>query len=176
MADLSSIQSAAILEGLDQSDLSRLSAIASERDTREGEQLFARGQQADTFFIAKRGRFALALPLRVFGGHTDMPVEEKGALDAFGWSALVEPHRSIYSAYCTFDGTVFSFPGAELKELLATHDRLGARLSANMNTLIGARVRAVQDLWIEEVEHSIARVHYWTQSEMSSRLQRAMRQ
>jgi CRP/FNR family cyclic AMP-dependent transcriptional regulator len=176
MVDLSSVRNATILQGLDQSHLSQLAAIASERDTREGEMLFARGQEADTFYIARRGRFALALPLRVFGGHTDMPVEETGALDAFGWSSLVEPHRSIYSAYCTFDGAVFAFPGDQMRRMIESNDRLGHRLSANLNKLIGARVRAVQDLWIDEVEQSTARIHHWTQTDMSSRLERAVKQ
>jgi CRP/FNR family cyclic AMP-dependent transcriptional regulator len=176
MVDLSSVRNAAILQGLDQSHLTQLAAIASERDTREGEMLFARGQEADTFYIARRGRFALALPLRVFGGHTDMPVEETGALDAFGWSSLVEPHRSIYSAYCTFDGAVFAFPGDQMRRMIESNDRLGHRLSANLNKLIGARIRAVQDLWVGEVEQSTARIQHWTQSDMSSRLERAVKQ
>jgi CRP-like cAMP-binding protein len=175
MVDLSSVQNAAILEGLDPSHLGQLAAIANELNTRAGDRLFSRGQRADTFYIAKRGRFALALPLRVLGGQTDMAVEEKGSLDAFGWSSLVEPHESIYSAFCTFDGSVFTFPGSALKQLMATNDHLGQQLSANLNALIGARVRAVQDLWIDEVEHSISRVNYWTQNEMTNRLHSAVK-
>ncbi|MBW2273249.1 MAG: cyclic nucleotide-binding domain-containing protein [Deltaproteobacteria bacterium] len=174
--DLSSVQNAAILKGLDSSQLGQLAAIASELDTREGERLFTRGQKAETFFIAKRGRFALTLPLRVLGGETDMAVEEKGALDAFGWSSLVEPHESIYSAFCTFDGTVFAFSGSELRQLMRADDALGRRLSTNLNALVAARVRAAQDLWIDEVEHSIARVNHWTQNEMSNRLHSAVKQ
>ncbi|MBW2273246.1 MAG: hypothetical protein JRG96_08240 [Deltaproteobacteria bacterium] len=73
-----------------------------------------------------------------------MAVEEKGALDAFGWSSLVEPHESIYSAFYTFDGTVFAFSGSELRQLMGTDDALGRRLSTNLNALVAARVRAAQ--------------------------------
>lgn len=175
MVDLSSIRNAAILEGLEPSHLGQLAAIAGERETREGERLFTRGEQAETFYIARRGRFALTLPVRIFSGHEEMAVEEKGALDALGWSSLVEPQTSIYSAYCTFDGALVTFPGEELRQLIRSNDRLGQRLCSNLNVLIGARVRAVQDLWIDEVEHSLDRVHHWTRSEMSKRLQRAVK-
>lgn len=175
MPSLSSVQNAAILQGLEQAHLDQLAEIASEREIHEGEQLFTRGEQAVTFYIAKRGHFALTLPVRTLDEQDEFVVEEKGALDAFGWSSLVEPQTSIYSAYCTSEGAAVTFSGEELRQLIRHNDGLGQRLSSNLNVLIGARVRAVQDLWVEELEHSCARVNYWTHSEMSNRLQRSMK-
>ena len=175
MLDLSSIQNSAILRGLEQSHLGPLATIACERECQEGERLFTRGELADVFYVAKRGHFALTLQVRVFDERNEFVVEEKGALDAFGWSALVAPHTSISSAYCTFDGAVVTFPGDELRQLISTNDSLGRRLSSNLNILIGARVRAVQDLWVRELERSRVRIKYWTQTELSSGLRRAVK-
>ncbi len=174
MANLDAIRNATVFEGIDEPHLRQLGEIAGEQETRQGERLFARGETAETFYVAKRGRFALALPVRVFDAHDEIVVEEKQAWDAFGWSSLVEPWISIYSAYCIADGAVVRFPGEALRRLIASDDAMGSRFSANLNVLIGARVRAAQDLWIAELEQSRARVDYWARSEMTTRLHEAV--
>lgn len=175
MIDFTAIRNAAILKGLDQSELDQLSAIAGETETQDGERLLTRGQLADTLYIVKQGRFALTLPVRVFDQSDEFVVEEKGALDAFGWSSLVEPNTSIYSAYCTSNGALITLPAEELQQLIQTHERLGQRISSNLNRLIGNRVRTLQDLWVDELENSRARVDYWTHTDMSQRLRTAIK-
>ncbi len=169
MVDLAPIRHARILEGLTDSDLAALAAIAEREQFRGGERLFVRGEEAERFYIVESGGFALTVVLRALDDHVETVVEELGAGEAFGWSALVEPRRSIYSGYCTSDGTVVSFPGTALEALMATEEGLGFRLSVNLNRLIGSRVRVLQDLWIAEVEHSTSRVKFWLANELSRR-------
>jgi CRP-like cAMP-binding protein len=176
MIDFSAIQNTAILKGLDQSELDQLAAIADERETQKGERLFTQGESADTFFIAKRGSFGLTLSVRVYDEWDEFVVEEKGALNAFGWSCLVEPKTSIYSAYCISDGAVVTLPGQALQQLIETHEHLGQRISSNLNELIGERVRTVQSLWISELENSRARIDFWTHTDMTNRLRKAIKQ
>jgi hypothetical protein len=52
---------------------------------------------------------------------------------------------------------------------MATDEGLGFRLSLNLNRMIGMRVRALQDLWIAEVEQSTSRVKFWSANEVSRR-------
>ncbi|MDP6980365.1 MAG: cyclic nucleotide-binding domain-containing protein [Myxococcota bacterium] len=170
MIDLSAIQNSAIFHGLEPSDLDRLAEIAGGRSCKAGERLFKRGEAADALYIAQSGRFTLTLSVRQFDVREEFAVEEKAASDAFGWSCLVEPRSYIYSAYCVADGVVVCFPGEDLQRLLATNDHLGHQLAHNLNVLIGARVRSVQDLWVNELEQSHARVASWTHTEMTSRL------
>ena len=169
MVDLARIRDAWILEGLTASDLAALAAIAEREQVRSGERLFVRGEAAECFYIVEDGGFALTVVLRALDELVETVVEELGAGEAFGWSALVEPRRSIYSGYCTTDGTVVSFPGTALESLMATDEGLGSRLSVNLNRLIGARVRVLQDLWIAEVEQSTSRVKFWSANEVSRR-------
>jgi CRP-like cAMP-binding protein len=170
MVDLARIRDARILEGLTASDLAALAAIAEREQVRRGERLFVRGEAAERFYIVENGGFALTVLLRALDDRVETVAEELGAGDAFGWSALVEPRRSIYSGYCTSDGTVVSFPGTALEALMATDEGLGFRLSVNLNRMIGTRVRVLQDLWIAEVEQSTSRVKFWSANEVSRRL------
>jgi CRP-like cAMP-binding protein len=167
MVDLSSIETADILRGLTKADLIELGEVACEQEFKRGDHLFKRGEEAETFFIATRGRFALTVALRVFDGHVGMAVEDKVALDAFGWSSLVEPHTSIYSGYCIEDGAVVAFPRDRLEALMTTNSRLGAKFLHNLNELIGARMRVAQNLWLDEVSESMARVRHWTETDLT---------
>jgi CRP-like cAMP-binding protein len=169
MVDLTSIRDARILHGLTDSDLAALAAIAERQQARKGERLFVRGEVAERFYIVEDGGFALTVVLRALDDRVETAVEELGAGEAFGWSALVEPQRSIYSGYCTSDGAVVAFPGAALEALMATEEGLGFRLSRNLNRLIGARVRVLQDLWVEEIEQSTSRVKFWSANDVSRR-------
>jgi len=174
MVDLSTIASAEALRGLTTDDLAELGAIASTQEFERRDRLFKRGDEAETFYIATRGRFSLTVDLRFFDGHVEMAVEEKAALDAFGWSSLVEPRTSIYSGYCMEDGAVVAFPRKPLEALMTSNRSLGEELMHNLNALIGARARALQQLWIDEVSQSTARVLHWSHTELSTQWATAM--
>jgi len=175
MVDLSSIHEAAILNGLTEPDLEKLGAIAYEKETRKGEQLFSRGTDADTFYIVKEGRFSLTILLRVLDGEVEAAIEEIVAGGGLGWSALVEPHESIYSAYCTEDGSVAALPRDAMKALMSSEEGLGHRFSRNVGELVGNRVRVLQDLWIQEVQQSMLRVSFWTHTKTSMDWETAVR-
>jgi len=173
MVDLTSIRTVAMLEGLAQSHLDELGAIACEVQASAGERLIARGEPAETFYIAKEGTFALTVGLRRLGTTVELGVEEKGAGAALGWSALVPPHEAIYSCYCTADGSLFAFPRAELARLMSANLELGGLFMVNLSRLIGDRVRVMQDLWVDEVQQSLARVEYWTHREITDHVTHA---
>ena len=120
MVDLTLIENADVLRGLRQEDLFSLATIVSQKEFRRKDRLFKRGEAATEFYIATTGCFSLTVDLRFFDGFVEMAVEEKGALDAFGWSSLVEPRTSIYSGYCTEDGSVIAFPSNRLETLMTT--------------------------------------------------------
>jgi CRP-like cAMP-binding protein len=176
MLDLSSIGNADVLRGLTQEDLSDLGTIAREQEFKRKHRLFERGKEATDLFIATRGRFALTVDVRFFDSRVEMAVEEKRTLDAFGWSSLVEPRTSIYSGYCTEDGAAVVFPRQQLEALMLSNRRLGEEFLRNLNELIGNRVRVLQQLWLDEVSQSTARVVHWAHSELTEHWTTAMTQ
>jgi CRP-like cAMP-binding protein len=174
MVDLSKISRADVLRGLTSEDLTELGAIAAVQEFERRDRLFERGAEATTLYLATSGRYALTVELRSFDGQVEMAVEELGALDAFGWSSLVAPRTSIYSGYCTEDGAAVAFPRQELEALMTSNRRLGEELLRNLNELIGNRLRVLQQLWLEEVSQSSARVQHWSHSELSTQWATAM--
>ncbi len=167
MVDLSSIRNAPIFEGIEPSEIRELERIARIEPTAKGDCLFGHGDAADTFYVVADGKFALTVQVRALDEEFEIPIEEKRVGEAFGWSALVEPHRSIYSAYCTERGSVVAFSRADLEDLLASNPSFGQRFLHNLNQLIGSRIPPLLELWIEEIERSIERVEYWSRTKLA---------
>jgi CRP-like cAMP-binding protein len=163
-----------MLEGLSESHLGELGAIATERHAHEGERLFKRGDVAETFYVVVDGAFALTVALRRLDAPVELGVEEKRAGDALGWSALVAPHDSIYSCFCTEPGSVAAFPREQLEARLASDPELARRFLTNLSRTIGDRVRALQNLWIDEIQQSMSRVNHWTHEAITSHVIEAL--
>ncbi|MBM4116412.1 cyclic nucleotide-binding domain-containing protein [bacterium] len=161
MVDLRSLSAADMLAGLTDADLQKLGAIAEERQTAPGEQLLKRGDTAESLYLIRDGRFALTIAIVAAGHQTEVPIEEKGRGDMLGWSALVEPRTSIYTAVCTLPGSVIVIPRDAFLVLAASDAGLGYRFMINLCRLIKSRASTLQALWIEEVEQSMSRVKYW---------------
>ena len=174
MVDLSRIAEADVLRGIAEADLNELGEIAIEQEFKRRDRLFERGKEAKTLYIATSGRFALTVGLRTFDRISEIVAEEKDALHAFGWSSLVEPRTSIYSGYCIEDGGAIAFPNGSLEALMTTNYRLGEQLLHNLNELIGARVRVLQNLWLGEVSQLTSRVLHWSRSELTIHWAEAM--
>ena len=162
MIDLSSLGRSAMLQGLGESDLRSLAGIATERQARAGERIIRRGAEAEALYLVKAGQFDLSVRLRALGDQAGCVIESQARGDSFGWSALVEPHRSIYFVDCAIAGELVVLPRMPLEALMQGDPALGLRLMRNVCQLVGSRARVLQQYWIEEVQNSIARVEYWT--------------
>lgn len=168
MVDLHPIRDATILKGLAEAELETLGAIGRMVAVDPGDRLFERAQPAESLYIVQAGQFALTVMIRAVGDDVETAIEELGPGDAFGWSSLVSPHDFVYSAYATTIGSLAVFERGRLEALLSSDTNLGFRFMSNLSELIGQRVRLLQQLWIEEVEQSMARVMYWTQQSAST--------
>jgi CRP/FNR family cyclic AMP-dependent transcriptional regulator len=118
MVDLSSLSNAAIFAGLSQSEIRELESVARVEETAKGECLFSHGETADTLYLAKEGRFALTIEVRALDEHFEVPIEEKAAGEAFGWSSLID--RDVYSASaeCRKDTILQKFDRRTLQKIL----------------------------------------------------------
>lgn len=166
MYPLSSLGKIPVFEGLAASDLRALSEIAYERPCERGDRLIVRGELASHFFVIKEGRFVLTVMLSGAGRRVETTIETKTTNDALGWSALVAPRESIYSVYCVRPGRVIQFRRSDLEQIMSAKISLGYTLMRNMTALVGHRATVLQNLWLEEVEHSPARVKHWIQREV----------
>ena len=175
MADLTAVNRSWILEGLTESDLAALAGIAHDVEMKVGQCMFARGDLAVTLFIAKEGAVTLTHGLRVFENVVQTAAEELGSREPFCWSALVEPYNCLYSAYCVEEGSAIAFPREALETLMASEPTLAAHFARMASRLVARRLRALQDLWFEEIEQNMARIEHWSRRKTNEKFKTAMR-
>jgi CRP-like cAMP-binding protein len=94
-------------------------ALGSSTTLETGAVLFDLGTPADYLYLVQRGRINLTLPLEVGGEHRDILVEERGAGQMLGWSALIPPHRFTLKATVPVESAIVAIPREAMLEYLA---------------------------------------------------------
>lgn len=165
-----------IFEGLKEEELGKIASICREEVYDAGEVIFEEGERADDLYIVVDGEVALEMGLELFPHaplrETEIEVVRRG--EAFGWSALVEPHILTLSAKCNTKTKVIAIEGTALKRLLESDHHLGYKLMARIARIVASRLRDTREkltdfLRGEELAHGytpeeaalIQRVHYF---------------
>jgi CRP/FNR family cyclic AMP-dependent transcriptional regulator len=119
------IAGAPVFAGLEADDLALIARCAGNVAFHEGELLFREGEQADTFFLVRRGRVALELHTPDRGG---LVIETIEAGEVVGWSWLFEPYRWHFDARASTEVRAIGFDGACLRGKCDDDKELGYEL------------------------------------------------
>jgi CRP/FNR family cyclic AMP-dependent transcriptional regulator len=98
-----------LLAGLSEDQLESIAGCGSNVSFPEGDLLFSEGEQADAFYVLRRGSIALETFVPARGAVT---IETLDAGDVVGWSWLFPPYRWHFDARAleTVDATRFDGP------------------------------------------------------------------
>ena len=127
-----------IFAGLDLAELKLLSAMAEERQAREGEELIREGSPARTLYILQEGNLMVAFP----DGRA-ITLHRPGRV--VGWSALVSPTYYTASVTCLTDSILISFPGSELLRLVQRNVAFGTKIMRKISEVLSRRLPFLQD-------------------------------
>ncbi len=141
--------------GLSDEAAHQILAIGSRRTVESGAELFRLGGAADSLFVIERGRIRLTLPMQVRGRAENVLVEETGAGQTVGWSALNPPFRFTLSASAPLETEVIAFPRAALLSHFAQYPEAGYLVSMNLAAVIAQRLELFQTMWLREMQRTI---------------------
>ena len=127
-----------IFAGLDLAELKLLSAMAEERQGREGEELIREGSPARTLYILQEGNLMVAFP----DGRA-ITLHRPGRV--VGWSALVSPTYYTASVTCLTDSILISFPGSELLRLVQRNVAFGTKIMRKISEVLSRRLPFLQE-------------------------------
>ena len=127
-----------IFAGLDLAELKLLSAMAEERQAREGEELIREGSPARTLYILQEGNLMVAFP----DGRA-ITLHRPGRV--VGWSALVSPTYYTASVTCLTDSILISFPGSELLRLVQRNVAFGTKIMRKISEVLSRRLPFLQE-------------------------------
>ncbi len=140
------LRSHTVLRALDDDQLRRLLAHASELKLATGTTLFHQGERADRFYVLRDGTVQVGVP--AING-PELEVQSLSPGDVIGWSWLIEPYSWTFEARTTSDARLLSFDGkaiiAECNEDPAFGFALFKVFAGLMSTrLQSARTRMMQ--------------------------------
>jgi CRP-like cAMP-binding protein len=144
-----------LMRGLRDEDRAALLALATSVHVESGGVLFPLGSEADRLYVVERGRIALTLPMEVHEREEDVLVEERLPGQAFGWSALIPPHRFTLKATAPLDTDVLAFPRRALLEYFAGRPEVGYQITSNVAAVIGQRLQVFQAMWLREIQRAV---------------------
>ena len=119
------IASSPVFAGLSEDDLALIAGCAQNAGFADDALLFREGDDADVFYVVRRGRVAFELHTPDRGG---LVIDTADPGDVVGWSWLFPPYRWHFDARASGDVRAIAFDGACLRGKCADDTRLGYEL------------------------------------------------
>jgi len=128
------------LEGLPESDLTKLANQAFEVRFQPEQIIFREGDPSSFFYLIITGHIALELqaPGRVFR------IETVGEGENLGWSSLLESVNKQFQARCLEPTRALAFDGPRLLEMCEHDTEFGFRLMRKVVATVADRLRATR--------------------------------
>jgi CRP-like cAMP-binding protein len=126
--------------GLSDSQLATLSALAREVTFEENQRILAAGQQSEHFYLLLSGSVCVEASVRAF----TVLVQALGPGDAFGWSALLDHHDTLFQVRAREHSTALCLNGADLTAAFQQDSGLAAALLRRALKLAAGRVEATE--------------------------------
>ena len=144
-----------LFTGIGASDTDAIRALGHIVRLAPGQALFGLGDDATHLYLIERGRVALTLPIRVGDREQQVPVEERNAGQALGWSALIAPHHFTLAAKTLAETTLLALPRTQLLAYFEAHPAAGYRFTLNVASMVGHRLNVTQTMWMREVQRVV---------------------
>ena len=144
-----------LLQGLTEPEAARVLALGNRIVLTSGEELFHLGDEAASIYVVARGRIRLTLPMQVRSREENVMVEERGAGETVGWSALTPPYRFTLTASAPLESEVIALPREALNAYFKAHPDTGYAVSLNLSGVIGQRLQCFQAMWLREIQRMV---------------------
>lgn len=144
-----------LLQGLAPAGAEGVLALGVRMPVSGGESLFRLGEIAESLYVVERGRIALRLPMEVGGRSRDVIIEERGAGQTVGWSALIPPHRFTLEAMALVDGAVIAIAREPLLRHFEANPAIGCAVTRNLASIIGRRLQVIEAMWLREMQRVV---------------------
>lgn len=137
---ISALRQHAFLSGLEGSQLEALARIAEPVQFGEQELVLSARQRSRDFYLVVSGSFSIELNNK----HYAVRIQSLGPGHAFGWSALLEEHDTLFDVRSREHCTALRLEGDRLMNLLREDPPLAAEILGRTLHLVAGRVHATE--------------------------------
>ena len=126
--------------GLADRHVARLAALAREVSFEENEAILLAGQQSEHFYLLLSGSVCIEVNTRV----CTVCVQALGPGEAFGWSALLDHHDTLFQVRARERSAALYLNGADLSAAFREDPELAAEMLRRTLRLVAGRVQAAE--------------------------------
>ena len=152
MTDEHLLRASQLFRGVGDEYLQLFLPICRQVSVEKGAPIFREEEPARFLYIVGQGRVALEMRIERPDGSVAGPttVESIGPSDAFGWSALVEPHILTLSAKAVEPSKLLLIEAESFRDVLARHTNVGYRVMVNVAELLAERLAQTREAFVYE--------------------------
>jgi len=141
-----------VFEGLNDAQLEKLAAIATEEAYPTGALLYKEGDPSTHLYLVQKGKVFLEMKCDM--GPTRPPmqviIDVVTLRESFGWSAFVEPNLHTLSALIAEPTKMIVFEGGKMKALMEEDCQAGYEIMKGLTRLLASRLNHARVLLIGE--------------------------
>jgi CRP/FNR family cyclic AMP-dependent transcriptional regulator len=127
--------------------LNFLCACASPCEIRKGQLLFRHGENADKFYVLRKGRISIQMPA-IMG--PALEIQTLGEDQVLGWSWLISPYKWNFQAKAEEDSVLLEFDGASILARCEQEPKFGYELLKKFAALMSVRLDAARQKMMDE--------------------------
>lgn len=141
-----------LFEGLNDSEVEKVAAMALEKEYEAGSTMFSTGDPAEELFVLEEGRVAVQMTLPKTSGQASrrITVDVVTKNEIAGWSAIVEPYRYTFTAICLQRTNALAINGSKLRALLRGNPQIGYEVLRGLSRVIAAGLNDTRQVLISE--------------------------
>jgi CRP-like cAMP-binding protein len=126
--------------GLQDAQIAVLAAMASRVTFEDNELILVDGQRSRCFFLVVTGSVSVELRTPQYA----VSVQAVGPGEAFGWSALLDDHDTLFQVRAREHTTALRLDGVALKAACQRDPQLGTEVLHRALAVVAERVRATE--------------------------------
>jgi CRP-like cAMP-binding protein len=128
------------LNGLTESQVAKLVALSQEVSFRENEPILSAREQSRYFYLLLTGSVCIEVNARSYA----VCIQALGPGDAFGWSALLDHHDTLFQVRARENCLALRIDGADLAAAFRNDPDLAVELFRRTLKLAASRVQATE--------------------------------
>ena len=136
-------------------ELKDIADICHKITFRDGEYIFSADTPAEFLYIVQDGAIDLRFLVTHYAASREITMDRKFRAEAFGWSALTEPHVYTLSALAANDTELLRINEKDMMVLCKENSHLGYVLMKMTAEIIGERFDLVQKLLIDVIQKNL---------------------
>ena len=153
MIDL--LKQSSLFEGLRAEELREIANVSQILKVKKGDRVFEAGSPAESLFVIGTGEIDLRFKVTYYNAAAEISLDRKSRGEAFGWSALIGPHRYTLSALALQDSDLLQMNQRDIKRLCEENNHLGYVLMTNLAKIVGNRFTRVEEVLIQQARQSL---------------------